>query len=71
MPYAVHSTEVQGAVPCRVIGTFQPRIWRVIVGVGVGHLDGGIEQDWAEDDLPVDARKPNVTFFVTVAGYGQ
>jgi hypothetical protein len=54
-----------------VIAKLQPRTWRVIVGVGVGQLDGGVEQDWPEDDLPSDVRKPNAVFFVTLAGYGQ
>lgn len=71
MAYVVHTTEIPGGVLCRVIGKLQPSTWRVIVGVGVGHLDGGVEQDWADDDLPLDIRKPNATFFVSLAGYGQ
>jgi hypothetical protein len=60
------TTEVPGSVPCRVIAKLQARTWHVIVGVGVGHLDGGLEHHWAEDDLPVDIRRPNATFYVIV-----
>ena len=67
MQYVVHTSDVAGGVPCRVIAKLQPGTWRVIVGVGVGHLDGGVEQDWAEDDVPFDARKPNAAFWVTLA----
>ena len=67
MKYVVHTRDVPGGVPCRVIAKLQPKTWRVIVGVGVGQLDGGIEHDWAEDDLPHEARRPNATFFVTLA----
>jgi hypothetical protein len=49
-----------------VIAKLRPRAWRVVLGVGVGHLNGGIETDWKEDDLPPEARRPNATFFVTV-----
>ncbi|MCX8139384.1 MAG: hypothetical protein N3E46_06845 [Gemmataceae bacterium] len=30
----------------RVIARLSPETWRVIVGPGVGLLDGGSEQDW-------------------------
>jgi hypothetical protein len=65
--YLVHATSVPGSVPCRVIAKLQARTWRVVVGVGVGHLDGGVETDWQEDDLPPDVRRPNATFFVTIS----
>jgi hypothetical protein len=65
--YLVHTTSVPGSVPCRVIAKLQLRTWRVIVGVGVGHLDGGIETDRPEDDLPPEIRHPNATFFVTIS----
>ena len=62
----VHTTNVPGSVPCRVIAKLQPTVWRVILGVGVGHLDGGTEADWSEEDLPPDLRRPNAEFFVTL-----
>ncbi|MEV6391489.1 hypothetical protein [Nocardia xishanensis] len=65
---AVHTTEVPGSVPCRVIARLQPRMWRVIVGAGIGHLDFGLERDLTEDDLPVGLRRPNALFYVTVSG---
>ena len=65
MRHLVHTTNVPGSVPCRVIAKLQPRTWRVILGVGLGHLDGGTEADWSEDDLPPDLRRPNAEFFVT------
>lgn len=67
MRYLVHTTSVAGSVPCRVIAKLQDRVWRVIVGVGVGHLNGGIEADWNEEELPPEIRRPNATFFATVS----
>jgi hypothetical protein len=52
-------------MPCRVIAKLQPGTWRVIVGIGVGHLNGGSEQDWADDELPLAVRKPNAMFWIT------
>ncbi|MFF0546473.1 hypothetical protein [Nocardia thailandica] len=60
----VFPTREPGTIPCLVIGCLRPRVWRVIVGVGVGHLDGGVEQDWPEEDLPWDFRRQNAEFFV-------
>ncbi|MEU6832125.1 hypothetical protein ABZ894_26045 [Nocardia beijingensis] len=54
----------------RVIGKLQPRTWRVIVGVGVGQLDGGVEQDWLDEDMPYEIRRPNAFFYVTDAAVG-
>ena len=58
---------VPGSVPGRVIAKLQARTWRVIVGIGIGHLNGGFETDWDEDVLPPDVRRPNATFFVTIS----
>ncbi|WP_156910446.1 hypothetical protein [Nocardia mangyaensis] len=50
-----------------MIGKLQPRMWRVIVGVGIGHLDFGAEQDWPDEDMPHEIRRPNAFFYVTDA----
>lgn len=65
--YVVHLSEVPYSLPCRVIGKLQPRMWRVIVGVGVGQLDFGVEQDWLDEDMPLEIRRPNAFFYVTDA----
>lgn len=62
----VHLEELPGSVRCHVIAKIGARSWRVVVGVGVGHLDGGVEQTWDEDDLPVEVRRPNATFFASL-----
>jgi hypothetical protein len=49
----------------RVIGSFSRGWWRVIVGPGVGMLDGGSHQDWPEEDVPMRARFPNGEFWVS------
>jgi hypothetical protein len=51
-----------------VIAKLQPAAWRVIVGVGVGQLDGGEEMDLDEDDLPREVRRPNAEFYLTPKG---
>lgn len=63
--YVVHRTRVPGSIPCRVIAKLQPRMWRVIVGDGIGHLNFGVEQDWPDADLPFEFRRPNAVFFAT------
>ncbi|WP_147403860.1 hypothetical protein [Nocardia panacis] len=63
MRYECHRTRVAGSVPCRVIAKLQPLTWRVIVGEGVGHLDWGVHQDWSDDELPWEFRRPNAVFF--------
>jgi hypothetical protein len=47
-----------------VIGKLQGSCWRVIIGVGVGQLDGGFEADVEEDELPATLRFPNAEFWV-------
>lgn len=66
MGFTIRLDSVQGSVPCRVLAKLQPGVWRVVVGVGIGHLDGGTEQDLPEADLPPSIRFPNATFFMTV-----
>jgi hypothetical protein len=51
----------------RVIGCLCPGYLRVVVGPGIGHLDGGVEQDWPIGVVPVEARFPNREF--RIAGY--
>jgi hypothetical protein len=62
MALTVYSTEQHGSVPCRVIGYLGNGWWRVLLGVGVGHLDGGLERDWRGDEIPAWARRPNAVF---------
>jgi hypothetical protein len=60
------SSESQpSGVVVRVIGCLCPGYLRVVAGPGVGHLDGGIEQDWPIDVVPVTARFPNREFRIT------
>lgn len=49
----------------RVIASLSPGWWRVIVGPGVGMLDGGSEQDWPKAFVPAAARRPNGEFRVS------
>jgi hypothetical protein len=46
----------------RVIGSLSPGMWRVVVGPGVGMLDGGAEQDWPAAWIPPAALRPNGEF---------
>ncbi len=43
----------------RVIGLLSPGYARVVVGPGVGMLNGGSEQDWPVEWLPPQYRRPN------------
>lgn len=56
---------LKGHVVIRVIASLSPGWWRVIVGPGVGTLDGGIEQDWPEAYVPIAARRPNAEFHIS------
>ncbi|MFF2555172.1 hypothetical protein ACFVUS_29505 [Nocardia sp. NPDC058058] len=58
-------TKVPDGLPCQVIGKLQATAWRVIVGVGNGHLDGGVHQDWLDEDMPREIRRPNAFFYIT------
>jgi hypothetical protein len=49
-------------VVVQVIFCSSPGWWRVVVGPGVGMLNGGSEQDWPEDWVPAAARRPNGEF---------
>jgi hypothetical protein len=55
------------AMLVRVIGSLSPGWWRVVVGPGVGMMDGGSEQDWPESWVPPAARRPNGEF--RIAGW--
>ena len=52
-------------ITIRVIAYLSPGYWRVTVGLGVGLLDGGSDQDWSEEDVPVRARRPNAEFRIS------
>ena len=52
-------------VRVRVIASLSPGWWRVVVGVGVGMLDGGSQQDWPDEHIPPDARLPNAEFWIS------
>ena len=49
-------------ITIRVIDSLSPGFWRVIVGPGVGMMDGGSEQDWPEEWIPLAARCRNGEF---------
>jgi hypothetical protein len=49
----------------RVIASLTPGIWRVIVGPGMGLMDGGSEQDWPNEWIPGSARRPNGEFHIS------
>ena len=51
----------------RVIGLLSPGSVRVIVGPGVGLLDGGSEREWPLEWVPASARRPNGEF--RIAGF--
>jgi hypothetical protein len=57
----------------RVVGCLSPGFVRVVVGPGVGMLDGGSEQDWPDAWVPASARRPNGEFWVAgfIAGVPQ
>ncbi len=59
-------TETTGPIriPVRVIGCFEKDTIRVIVGPGIGLLDGGSEQTWPIESVPADLRFPNSEFFL-------
>src|SRR5262245_43468186 len=48
----------------RVIGIMGADSIRVIVGPGVGLMDGGSHQTWPLDSVPPDLRFPNSEFFL-------
>jgi hypothetical protein len=54
-------------ITVRVIGLLAPGFARVIVGPGVGMLDGGSHQDWPLAWIPESARFPNREF--RIAGF--
>lgn len=64
-PTKIIPTPPQFQVTVRVIGLLSPGFARVIVGPGIGHLNGGSEQDWPLDKVPENARKPNGEFYLT------
>lgn len=49
----------------RVIASLAPGWWRVIIGPGIGMLNGGTEQDWPESWVPAAARRPNGEFHIS------
>ncbi len=60
-PQPAPAPEPQGVV-VRVIGLLGAGYVRVVVGPGIGQLDGGIEQDWRLEWVPLEARFPNREF---------
>jgi hypothetical protein len=48
----------------RVIGILSPGFARVIVGPGIGMLDGGLEQDWPLEWLPLVCHRPNAEIWL-------
>lgn len=70
MPFEIHEDDAPGRIPCQVIAKTGARTWRVVVGVGEGHLDGGVHHDVDEGALPSTLRAPNAQFFVSIVGAG-
>ena len=56
------STPIRVAV--RVIDTLTRDSIRVVVGPGMGMLDGGSEQTWPLSKVPTDLRSPNTEFWL-------
>ena len=52
-------------ISVRVIGLMSPGSVRVVVGQGVGLLDGGNEQTWPIEWVPASARRPNGEFRIS------
>lgn len=50
--------------PARVLGPASPGFLRVIIGPGIGMLDGGLEIDLPVNQIPEDLRLPNSEFMV-------
>ncbi len=64
----VHRAPVPASVEVRVIFVESPTAVRVLVGPGVGQLDGGLEQTWDAKDVPIDLRRPGAVFWMTRPG---
>lgn len=60
----VHRKWIQGAVQVRVLYVESRSRVRVVVGAGVGQLDGGIEQTFDAADVPEDLQRPNAVFWI-------
>lgn len=48
----------------RVLARLHPGWWRVVVAPHNGLAEGGIEQDFAEEWIPAEARFPNCEFWI-------
>jgi hypothetical protein len=59
----VYREYVPGSVEVAVISIESANAIRVIVGVGVGHLDGGSHRTWSASEVPIDLRRPNARFW--------
>jgi hypothetical protein len=46
-------------IASRTEGSFSPGTIRVLVGAGIGHLDGGVPTDVPLDSIPFEFRAPN------------
>lgn len=51
-------------LPSRVLGSLRPGFLTVIVGDGIGHMDGGRPIDLAIDAVPPELRMPNSKFAI-------
>lgn len=63
-PTKVVPTSRPPQVTVCVIGLLSPGFARVIVGPGMGHLNGGSHQDWPLDWVPENARTTNGEFCI-------
>ena len=48
----------------RVIARLHPGWWRVVLALHSGLADGGIERDYADEWIPLEARFPNREFWM-------
>lgn len=55
----------EAAFSVKVIGGLSPGFLRVVIGRGQGMMDGGSEQDWPEQWIPPEERRPNGEFWVS------
>jgi hypothetical protein len=51
-------------IRARTEGSFSPGTIRVLVGVGIGHLNGGVPMDVDLESIPFEFRMPNSEYFV-------
>ena len=61
----IHRHPVDGATEARVIFVESANALRVLIGPGIGQLDGGVEMTLPTELIPADFRRPNAVFWIT------